>query len=84
MSIWVRLVEELVPAAAGTSQVLEIRPPTLVVSAEDQAAGQELRLRSADLLAAFGSAPGGVRLRELRVVVRPSGRTGGRPGPRVD
>jgi predicted nucleic acid-binding Zn ribbon protein len=70
MASWERLVQELVPAAAGASAVLEIRPPTLVVSAADAIVAQELRLRAADLLAAFATAPGGVRLLELRPVIK--------------
>jgi len=70
MSSWRRLVEERVPAAAGASQLIEVRPPVLIVSATDAATGQELRLRSQELLEAFASAPGGERLLELRVVIR--------------
>lgn len=69
-SSWTRIVEELVPAAAGASRLLEVRPPTLMVSAADAATAQELRLRSPELLDAFASAPGGQRLRELQAVVR--------------
>jgi hypothetical protein len=76
MSSWQRLVAELVPPAAGSSSLLEIRPPQLVVSAPDAITAQELRLRSGDLLAAFAGAPGGGRLLELRVVVRPTLRPG--------
>jgi len=80
LSSWTRIVEELVPPAAGASQLLEMRPPTLLVSADDAATGQELRLRSADLLAAFASAPGGQRMLELRVIVRrPPGGDSGQP-----
>ncbi len=80
MSSWIRIVEELVPPAAGASQLLEVRPPTLLVSADDAATGQELRLYSADLLEAFASAPGGRRLLELQVIVRGSRRgDSGRP-----
>ncbi len=75
ISSWSRIVEELVPAATGASQLLEIRAPALVVSADDAATGQELRLHSHQLLEAFAGAPGGQRLRELHVVVR-----GPRPG----
>ncbi len=71
MAAWRRLVEELVPAAARTSQLLSIQPPALVVSATTPRIGQELRLRQADLLSAFAQAPEGERLLELRVVVRP-------------
>jgi len=69
---WTRIVEELVPAAAGTSRLLEVRPPVLFVSADDAPTGQELRLHSHDLLEAFAGAPGGQRLRELHVIVRGS------------
>jgi predicted nucleic acid-binding Zn ribbon protein len=70
MASWERLVGELVPPAAGATQLLEIRPPVLLVSAADQFVAQELRLRSDELLAAFATAPGGIRLLELRPVVR--------------
>jgi len=78
ISSWSRIVEELVPAAAGASELLEVRPPALVVSALDAPTGQELRLHSAALLEAFAGAPGGQRLRELHVVVR--GRSAGDGG----
>jgi predicted nucleic acid-binding Zn ribbon protein len=71
MSSWQRVVEEQAPAAAGASRLVEIRPPALIVSAADAATGQELRLHSAQLLEAFAAAPGGTRLLELKVVVRP-------------
>ena len=81
ISSWDRSVDDLVPAAAGASEVLEVRAPTLFVSAADAPTGQELRLHSAELLEAFASAPGGQRLRELHVVVR-GARTGDRLNPR--
>ena len=74
MSAWERLVEEHVPAARGTSKLLAVQPPALVVSATDNSVGQELRLRQAELLDAFARVPDGVHLLELRVVVRPAGR----------
>ena len=84
MAAWERLVSERVPAATGQSRLLSIQPPALVVSAADPRVGLELRLRQAELLAAFGLVPEGIRLLELRVVVRPprasnppSGRSGG-------
>ena len=42
----------------------------LLVEADVPIVGQELRLRSTELLAAFRTAPGGFAARELRVVVR--------------
>ena len=80
MSSWQRIVEELVPAATGASRVLEVRPPVLIVAADDAPTGQELRLCSTELLDAFASAPGGQRLLELRVLVRgPGSRASGQP-----
>ena len=73
---WERLVGELVPPAAGATRLLEIRPPVLLVSADDALTGQELRLNAGLLLRAFADAPGGARVTELRVVVRPPGRSG--------
>jgi len=70
MSSWRRVVEEQAPAAAGASRLLEARPPLLIVSADDSATGQELRLHAQALLDAFAGAPGGQRLLELSVVVR--------------
>ena len=73
MAAWERLVEEHVPAARGTSKLLAVQPPALVVSATDNLVAQELRLRSSELLAAFATAPGGVGVRDLRVHVRREG-----------
>ena len=77
ISSWSRIVEELVPEAAGATELLEVRSPRLIVSAYDAPTGQELRLHSRELLDAFAGAPGGQRLRELHVVVR--GPRGGDP-----
>jgi hypothetical protein len=71
MAAWQRLVEELVPAASDASRLLSIQPPALVVSASSPIVAQELRLRQADLLAAFGRSRDGVHLLELRIVIRP-------------
>ena len=70
MATWQRLVAERVPAASGACEVLEIGKGTLVVAAREPIVAQELRLRSAELLDAFRTAPGGLAIRELRVVVR--------------
>ena len=70
VSAWQRIVAERVPAATGSSSLLALQPPTLVVSATTPIVAQEIRLRQADLLDAFARAPEGQRLIELRVVVR--------------
>ena len=76
MAAWQRLVEERVPAASGASSLLDVQPPVLVVSATSPIVAQELRMRQLDLLAAFAQVPDGVRLIELRVVIRPMGSAG--------
>jgi hypothetical protein len=76
MSVWQRIVEELVPAASGATVLLAVDPPALTVSATSALVGQELRLRQSQLLAAFAQSRDGAHLLELRVVVRPPG---GRP-----
>jgi predicted nucleic acid-binding Zn ribbon protein len=81
MAVWQRIVEERVPAAADASRIVAIRPPVVLVSVADPATGQELRLRSAELLEAFAGAPGGQRLKELRVTIGGAPR-GNRGAPR--
>ena len=67
---WELLVAELVPNAAGSCHLLEVRSPTLVISAPDPATAQELRLQATTLLDAFAAVPTGERLDTLKVVVR--------------
>lgn len=76
LAAWQRLAEELVPAARGSTTLLSVQPPALVVSATSQLVAQELRLRQADLLDAFARAPEGRKLLELRIVVRHGGASG--------
>ena len=73
VAAWQRIVAERVPGAAGSSSLLALQPPALVVSATSPIVAQEIRLRQADLLDAFAQAPEGQKLIELRVVVRPVG-----------
>ncbi len=73
MAAWQRLVEERLPAPAATSRLLEMRGGELVVSAPTPIVAQELRLRAAELLDAYAAMPGGLRIRDLRVVVRSPG-----------
>ena len=82
MALWERIVEERVPAASGTSTLLAVQPPVLVVSAPSPIVAQELRLRQSDLLAAFAQAPEGERMVELRVVIRGPSSTSGASGLR--
>ena len=68
---WEALVGERVPAAAGESRLVGIDGQALLVEVDTPIVGQELRLRSADLLAAFRASPGGFAASSLRVRVRP-------------
>lgn len=67
---WDALVAERVPPAAGACRLVKAEAGILVVEADAPIVGQELRLRSPELLAAFRAAPGGFPARELRVLVR--------------
>ncbi len=81
MSAWERLIAEHVPAAAGSTRLVGLQGDGLLVTATSSALASELRLRSSLLLAKLAAAPGGVRARDLRVVVRSSG---ARRGPDAD
>jgi hypothetical protein len=70
MASWQGLIEERVPAAAGATEVLEIGQGTIVVGASQPIVAQEIRLRAAELLEGFRTRPGGLAVRELKVVVR--------------
>jgi hypothetical protein len=67
---WDALVAERVPPAVGACRLVRAEGGVLLVEADAPIVGQELRLRSTELLAAFRSAPGGFSARELRVAVR--------------
>jgi hypothetical protein len=64
------IVAERVPAAHGVCRAVRVDGDTLVVEADAPIVAQELRLNALQLVSALRSAPGGVRLTELRVVVR--------------
>ena len=69
-STWDALVAERVPAATGASLLVAIEDDALLVEATLPIVGQELRLRSGELLEAFRTAPGGFSAVGLRVRVR--------------
>ena len=70
-SIWDAIVGERVTGAAGECRLVGIEGTALLVEADSPMVGQELRMRSAELLAAFRSAPGGLPAASLRIRVRP-------------
>jgi Dna[CI] antecedent, DciA len=67
------IVAERVPAASGSCRLVRIDGFSLVVEADAPIIAQELRMRSPELLTAFGAAPGGIRATDLRVRVRREG-----------
>jgi len=83
MATWDAIVAERVPPAAGACRLERIEPDAIVVAADEPIVASELRMRAIELLAAFSSAPGGARVRELRLRIAPGGASGPGPGPRV-
>ena len=70
IATWDAIVAERVPGAEGGSWPVRLDADvTLVVEVAAPIIGQELRIRADELLAAFSSAPGGIRADQLRVVV---------------
>jgi len=69
-STWDALVAERVPAATGACRLVGIEDDALLVEADQPIVGQEIRLRSSELLGAFRTAPGGFSATGLRVRVR--------------
>jgi len=67
---WSAIVAERVPAATGATRLQRLERGVLLVDADSPIVAQELRLRTAELLAAFRAAPGGLAASELAVRVR--------------
>jgi hypothetical protein len=67
---WDAIVGERVPAATGESRLVGIDGSDLLVEADTPIVGQELRMRSMDLLTAFRGSPGGFPATALRIRVR--------------
>ena len=70
MATFEAIVAERVPPAAGACRVVRLDGFALIVEADAPIVAQELRLRGPELLAALAAAPGGMGLRELRILVR--------------
>jgi hypothetical protein len=64
------IIAERVPAAHGACRAIRIDGDALVIEADAPIVAQELRLSARDLLTSLRGVPGGIRLTELRVVVR--------------
>lgn len=70
IATWQAIVGERVPAAAGAARLVRLEGVAIVVETDEPIVAQEIRLRSAELLAAFRTAPGGAPATELRIAVR--------------
>jgi predicted nucleic acid-binding Zn ribbon protein len=68
ISTWDALVAERVPPAVGACRLVRLDVDALVVAADEPIVAAELRMRANELLDAFASAPGGARVRYLRLV----------------
>ena len=64
------IVAERAPAAHGACRALRVEGETLVVEADAPIVGQELLMHGDALATAFRTAPGGVPVRQIRVVIR--------------
>ena len=86
IATWDALVAERVPPAAGACRLVRVESDAIVVAVDEPIVAAELRMRALELLEAFGTAPGGARVRLLRLTgSRGSGDRegrGGEPGDR--
>lgn len=71
IATWDVLVAEHVPPAAGACRLVRLEPDALVVAADEPIVAAELRMRATELLDAFAAAPGGTRVRFLRLTGEP-------------
>ena len=67
ITTWDRLVAERVPPAVGACRLVRLEPDAIVVAVDEPIVAAELRMRALELLEAFGAAPGGDRVRHLRL-----------------
>ena len=64
---WDALVAERVPPAVGACRLVRLEADALVVAVDEPIVAAELRMRALELLEAFAAAPGGARVRYLRL-----------------
>jgi predicted nucleic acid-binding Zn ribbon protein len=66
-STWDAIVAERVPPAVGACRLIAVERDAIVVAVDEPIVASELRMRALELLGAFAAAPGGARVRELRL-----------------
>jgi predicted nucleic acid-binding Zn ribbon protein len=77
IATWDALIAERVPPASGACRLVRLEPDAVVVAVDEPIVAAELRMRALELLEAFGAAPGGTRVRQLRL-------TGSHPAGEAD
>jgi hypothetical protein len=82
IATWDALIAERVPPAVGACRLTGLEPDALVVAVDEPIVAAEQRMRALELIEAFGTAPGGSRVRYLRLL-GPGGEPRGRRSPRV-
>jgi predicted nucleic acid-binding Zn ribbon protein len=75
IATWDALVAERVPPAAGACRLVRLEAEAVVVAADEPIVAAELRMRAVELLDAFAAAPGGARVRFLRLTGEPGSAT---------
>ena len=73
IATWDALIAERVPPAVGSCRLLGVEHDALVVAVDEPIVAAELRMRAIELLAAFAAAPGGARVRHLKLRSDPAG-----------
>jgi hypothetical protein len=67
VTTWDALIAERVPPAVGACRLVRVDDDAILVAADEPIVASELRMRATELLDAFGRAPGGARVRFLRL-----------------
>jgi predicted nucleic acid-binding Zn ribbon protein len=83
IATWDAIVAERVPPAVGACRLVRLEPDAVVIAADEPIVAAELRMRALELLQAFAAAPGGARVRFLRLEGAPGGDPGSARGRRV-
>lgn len=67
-STFAAILSERAPALAGSARLVRVSGASVIVEVDHPLVGQEVHLRSTELLEALAAAPGGVRAVEIRTV----------------
>ncbi len=79
IATWAAIVAEHAPLAAGATRLIRLERDSIVVEADAPIVAQEIRIRQAELLSAFATAPGGAVVGHIRIA-SPTGPRRPQPG----